>query len=626
MGRHSIRVEKDGFRAQFDSITIAASKVVNYSIELNMTDRPVVNTLSVTNVSYSGARIDGQIINDGGAEIKECGFYFGEDTISYQKIAISEAANNFSYSLANLTYGKQYWYTAFAQNVAGTGRGSWLSFYTSELTDAMVVTKEPYEITSTSASVLGQIVSSGNTEIIECGFMTKKSSAQSYTKYVCAPIDGEMRLTLTDLEEGTEYRYKAYATNTKGTVFGDEFSFKTSLNVRPTVLTNMASNIEYNNVSLSGTIIDDGGSGITEYGFYYGESEINLFKQQVGGTIMGNFTYSLSQLQEGHRYLYQAYARNTKGETRGDIVEFYTKQHEAPSVNTIGVKNVSSTSATLLAAINSLGTAGVSEYGFYYGTSSSPNIKVPVGTSPNVGEEFTTKLDNILNAGIQYYYTAYAKANNAEVLGEVLSFVTKAPPTVSTNSQYTLGLTSITTGGVVQSLGAITSCGICWSTTNGVPTLSDHVVYSSTNTSSYSCTISNCTNSTRYYIRAFAVNQDGIAYGETLTVVSASMPSIEADIYNSSCSATKVNSKYVYSVKPVFIVSNPSHLTISEVGFYCSQSRDNLVNTPITGITKTTCSSSDGTNYRGTKSLTISGWYNVMYYRGYMIVTPSTIM
>lgn len=622
MGCHSIRFECDGFRTKYDSITIRSSKDIEYSSKLELTDLPVVTTLSVVNITYSEAKIEGKIEDDGGAKVKDYGFYFGEDTTTYQKISVDEQYSHFTYSLTGLSSDKKYWFAAFAKNETGIGRGKWISFSTSELTDAVVVTKEPYDITSTSVSLLGLIASSGNTELKESGFLLRKNSVQNYTTYACAAIDGEMRLTLTDLEEGTKYLYKAYATNSKGTFYGLEFSFETNVDVVPSVLTNAAHEISYTTATLKGAVLGDGGKPISEYGFYYGENASSLIKKVVGNGSIGEFALPLSSLSEGHRYMYQAYAKNSKGESRGGLVEFYTIQQEVPSVNTIGVKEVSYSAATVAGAINSLGTSGVQEYGFYYGLTPIPNIKVVVGSSPTVGKEYTKSLPG-LDSGVKYYFTAYAKSGNVEALGEVLSFVTKAPPVVSTSSQYTLGLRSIVAGGTAQSASTISSCGICWSVSDGVPTVADNIVYSSTNTSSFTCTISNCTNSTKYYIRAFASNQDGLSYGETIVVQSATVPTIEIDDYNSSCTATAQSGKYTYKVTPTFVVTNPSGLSITEVGFYVSSSRSQLVNTPITGLTPTVCSGS-GSTYRKTKTITSTSWWNTLYFRGYMIVGEET--
>lgn len=622
MGRHSVRFECDGFRAKYDSITIVSSKNIEYSAKLELTDLPVVSTLSVVNITYSEAMIEGKIEDDDGAIIKDYGFYFGEDTISYQKVSVNEQHSHFSYSLTALLPDKRYWFAAFAKNVAGVGRGRWLSFSTSELTDAVVVTKEPYDVTSTSASILGHIISSGNTELLESGFLLRKSSEQNYSTYPCAASEGEMRLTLTDLEEGTKYLFKAYAKNSKGTFYGLEYSFETLMDVVPSVLTEVAKEISYISAVLQGVVLNDGGKPLSEFGFYYGEHASSLIKKTVGNGSISEFSFTLSNLTEGHKYMYQAYAKNSKGESRGDLVEFYTIKQEAPSVNTIGVKEVSHSAATIAGAINSFGAFGVQEYGFYYGLSTSPDIKVVVGTSPVLGSEFTKSLPG-LDSGVKYYFAAYAKSGSVETFGDILSFVTKAPPIVVTNSQYTLGLRTIDIGGTIQSSSAISSCGVCWSVDNGAPTLADNIVYSSSNTSSFTCTISNCTNSTKYYIRAFASNQDGLTYGETIVVQSATIPTIEIDDYNSSCTATAQGGKYTYKITPTFIVTNPSGLPISEVGFYTSFSSSQLSNYPFTGFLPTVCNGS-GSTYSKTKTTTGTVWSNVIYFRGYMIVCGET--
>ncbi len=77
--------------------------------------------------------------------------------------------------------------------------------------------------------------------------------------------------------------------------------------------------------------------------------------------------------------------------------------------------------------------------------------------------------------------------------------------------------TSVLTGGTTVSTGEdrVLAQGICWSTQKS-PTLSDNFLNDTIGLSSFSLIIGGLTPNTSYYVRAFATNSDGTAYGPDL--------------------------------------------------------------------------------------------------------------
>ncbi len=88
-------------------------------------------------------------------------------------------------------------------------------------------------------------------------------------------------------------------------------------------------------------------------------------------------------------------------------------------------------------------------------------------------------------------------------------------PTVATATPTDIGFTSATFGGNVISDGGdeVTERGVCWSVSNN-PTTGDDSFPSGFGTGSFTCSISGLTENTTYYVRAYAVNSVGTAYGE----------------------------------------------------------------------------------------------------------------
>jgi hypothetical protein len=88
------------------------------------------------------------------------------------------------------------------------------------------------EVKSTSVLAKGQLVSEGIEAVTERGFVygRQESPTTSNTK-VIVPTEGSMvgeySTTITNLEPGTTYYFRAYATNPKGTSYGKSIMIKT---------------------------------------------------------------------------------------------------------------------------------------------------------------------------------------------------------------------------------------------------------------------------------------------------------------------------------------------------------------------------------------------------------------
>jgi hypothetical protein len=95
--------------------------------------------------------------------------------------------------------------------------------------------------------------------------------------------------------------------------------------------------------------------------------------------------------------------------------------------------------------------------------------------------------------------------------------VVAQPPTVTTTEVINIK-TSTTSGGVVSSDGgsSVIERGICWST-NHNPTIEDDHVSNGFGTGVYSANMHGLAEDTTYYVRAYAINSAGVAYGNELS-------------------------------------------------------------------------------------------------------------
>lgn len=104
-------------------------------------------------------------------------------------------------------------------------------------------------------------------------------------------------------------------------------------------------------------------------------------------------------------------------------------------------------------------------------------------------------------------------------------------PTVTTSVVSSITQTSARCGGVIASDGGsvITACGVCWST-NTIPTIASNKTTNSTEDTSYTSSISGLAVATSYYIRAYAINAIGTAYGDVISFTTKAPAELVTDV------------------------------------------------------------------------------------------------
>ena len=90
--------------------------------------------------------------------------------------------------------------------------------------------------------------------------------------------------------------------------------------------------------------------------------------------------------------------------------------------------------------------------------------------------------------------------------------------TVNTNEASAITFSTATCGGNVTSDGGatVTARGVCWSTSPN-PTINNNHTNDGSGTGSFTSNITGLMSNTMYYVRAYAINSIGVAYGETRT-------------------------------------------------------------------------------------------------------------
>jgi hypothetical protein len=195
---------------------------------------------------------------------------------------------------------------------------------------------------------------------------------------------------------------------------------------------------------------------------------------------------------------------------------WYSMCPQLATLTTISVSSITGVSALSGGQITDDGGATITARGLCWATSPNPTVSDSI-TFDGVGlGAFVSTIDS-LQMGTTYYARAYATNSEGTAYGNEIVFTTLNKPTVSTSPITLIHGKCATSGGDVTSDGgaSIISRGLCWSTTPN-PSIANNVVASGTGLGTFSQIMGGLSYSTTYYIRAYATNSVGVAYGNEL--------------------------------------------------------------------------------------------------------------
>ncbi len=298
----------------------------------------------------------------------------------------------------------------------------------------------------------------------------------------------------------------------------------------PTVdTTSPASSITGTGAVVSAAITATGGENASARGIAFSTSSPATVEDNFVGASgyqaygVGVFSFALSGLIPGTQYYARAYAYNSAGLAYGDEITFTTLA--VPAVTTTAVSSITGTAASSGGNVTNEGGAGVTARGVCWNTTGSPTTadsKTADGSGTGV---FASSLTG-LTAGVTYYVRAYATNSIGTSYGAEVSFLTIAPPTVTTNSVSAITKASaLVSCEIVATPGvSCTVRGICWNTT-GNPTTADNKATDTGTfgTGPYNKYATGLSASTTYYARAYATNSEGTSYGAQISFTTLSV-------------------------------------------------------------------------------------------------------
>jgi hypothetical protein len=500
---------------------------------------PVLLTNTISSISYTSATSGGTITSDGGGTITSRGICWSisaAPTVALStKTTDGSGIGSFTSSLAGLSPATTYHVRAYATNSQGTGYGQEMTFTTVQTTLPTLSTTAASLISTSTAVSGGNISSDGGATITARGVCWSTSSVPTVTNTKTSDGTGTGIFTsnLSGLTASTLYHVRAYATNANGTAYGNEVTFTTSTPVTnptpPVLVTNSISAIGSATAVSGGVITSDGGSTITARGICWSTSSgptTSLSTKTSNGSGLGSFTSNLSGLTPSTTYYVRAYAINSTGTGYGAEISFTTTSvATVPSLTTTAISAISSMTATSGGNITSDGGATVTARGVCWSTSSGATVALSTKTVDGTSTgSYTSNLTG-LSASTTYYVRAYATNSVGTAYGSEVIFTTSPQatlPTLSTTAITLITSTTATSGGNISSDGGsiVTSRGICWSTSSGATTALTTKTVDGSATGSFASNITGLTAGTTYYVRAYATNAIGTAYGNEVSFTS----------------------------------------------------------------------------------------------------------
>lgn len=241
--------------------------------------------------------------------------------------------------------------------------------------------------------------------------------------------------------------------------------------------------------------------------------------------VNGKWVTQMNYLEKKTKYFYRYEFYNGYNLMWTEIFNFTTTdQQDKPTVETVEATNITMTSATVEGNVTNDGGSAVTERGICYSIYENPSLSDSVRLAGTGIGRYYCEMTNLTNA-TTYYIRAFATNSEGTSFGDVIMVRTVEHPmlpTVTTDEVSDITLNTAVCGGNVLSDGfaPITERGICYAT-HEEPTVFDYKVPGGEGLGLFQCRMSGLETLTTYYVRAYAKNSEGYAYGNEVTFVTA---------------------------------------------------------------------------------------------------------
>jgi uncharacterized protein (TIGR02145 family) len=474
---------------------------------------------SVTNIT---AISGGNITSDGGTPVTARGICWSSSpnpTISNDTTKNGSGLGSFTSNLSNLLGNTIYYVRAYAINTSGISYGNQISFTTIAPVFPNLSTTAISAITSVSAATGGSIINNGGAPITARGVVWDTFINPDITKNksINGTGNGVFIDTIRGLIGSKTYYVRAYATNSVGTAYGAGVTFTTLAPVVPSLNINAIDSITNISARSGGSIVSDGGAAILSKGVCWSTFPNPTISNTNTANGSGNasFISNLTGLLGDSVYYVRAYATNATGTGYSAQLSFTATSAVLASITTASLTLITDSTAVSGGNVTASGGGTISARGIVWNTSVNPTIALSTKTTNGAGTGVFSSNITGLTPGTIYYVRAYVTNNIGTNYGNELTFTSLAKlPTVTTKPVTAITSLGATSGGTITNTGGATHSekGVVYATTTN-PTVSNNKSVDNTVGLDWISTLTGLTGNTKYYIRAYATNVIGTAYG-----------------------------------------------------------------------------------------------------------------
>ena len=256
-------------------------------------------------------------------------------------------------------------------------------------------------------------------------------------------------------------------------------------------------------------------------------------------------------------------------------VSMYGLQGSLPTLApTTSITAIGSVSATSGGDILTDGGSSVCFRGVCWSTSSNPTIALSTKTMDGTGIGTFTSAITGLTQTTTYYVRSYATNVAGTAYGNEVIFttLTLSVPTISTSSISNLFAATATCGGNISADGnaTVTARGVCWSTSSNPTIALSTKTADGTGIGSFTSSIIGLTQTTTYYIRSYATNAVGTAYGNEVVFTTPVLGTIGDQVW----ATQNLNVSTYRDGTPIPLVEDAATWASLTYGAYCYYNND----------------------------------------------------
>ena len=361
-----------------------------------------------------------------------------------------------------------------------------------------VITGAVSFVTENTANCSGTVIADGYSGVVWRGVCwgTDPNPTVSGSHTYNGSGTGDFTSQLAGLAPNTTYYVRAYATNSVGTAYGAEVSFTTAASC--TAIT-----LPYSEDFESYTTSTTASTGVLPDCWRLVRTEVSMPDDKKPQLYYNsNFAHSGNySLKMGNRCVYAMPVLSVDVQVSQLKLEMYLRQANAAYQLEVGVWDDETGTFERVQLINN-STTGV--------------MRVECDFSSYTGNGHRIAFRNVLGGSANYDYS-YNYLDDITLDTISGGTVSATLPTVNTSVVSNITETAVTCGGVVTDDGyaEVTGRGVCWGTEHN-PTVAGSHTSDGSGTGTFTSSITGLAASTTYYVRAYATNSAGTAYGEEM--------------------------------------------------------------------------------------------------------------